>query len=95
MKRSKYLEAGEHYNFERIVELRKDRGLTQSSIAEMLSMSQRNYSHIEIGDYDISGYEIRILADLFGTNTDYLLGRTDDPRPLPPSKNYKVIVKNN
>lgn len=63
MKRSKYLGTGERYNYERIVELRKDRGLTQSSIAKMLSMSQRNYSHIETGDYDVSGYEIRILAD--------------------------------
>lgn len=94
MKRSKYLEAGERYNYERIVELRKDRGLTQSDIAKMLLMSQRNYSHIETGDYDISGQEVRILADLFGTNSDYLLGRTDDPRPLPPSKSYKVIIKN-
>lgn len=93
MNRSKNLRLGERYNFERIAELRKDKCLKQSEIAELLNMSQRNYSHIESGEYDISGYELRVLACLFETSSDYLLGLTDERHPYKPSKNYKVTIK--
>lgn len=93
MNRTKHLQNNEYYNHERIVDLRKDRGLTQAAVAEKLKMSQRNYSHIETGEYDISGNELRILAELLQTSADYLLGLTDVRQQYPPSHNYKIKIK--
>lgn len=80
----------ERYNFERIAELRKDKGLTQTQIAALLNMSQRNYSHIEIGDYDIPTEVLIKLCLLFDTSSDYLLGLTDERKPYKQNKNIMI-----
>ena len=59
--------------------MREDRDLTQTQIAEMLSMSQTGYSKYETGENDIPTRVLIALADFYGTSTDYLLGRVDKP----------------
>ena len=46
------MKAKKRYNFERIEMLRKDKHLNQTEIAKALSISQRSYSHYEIGGFD-------------------------------------------
>ncbi|MBQ4610953.1 MAG: helix-turn-helix transcriptional regulator [Clostridia bacterium] len=65
--------------YRRIREMREDRDLTQTQIAEMLSMSQTGYSKYETGENDIPTRVLIALADFYGTSTDYLLGREDKP----------------
>ncbi|MBQ6703655.1 MAG: helix-turn-helix transcriptional regulator [Clostridia bacterium] len=65
--------------YRRIREMREDRDLTQTQIAEMLSMSQTGYSKYETGENDIPTRVLIALADFYGTSTDYLLGRVDKP----------------
>lgn len=56
--------------------LRQDKDLHQKDIAKMIDTSQQQYSNYETGESEISVQALIILADFYGTSTDYLLGRT-------------------
>ena len=59
---------------ERIKELRKNKGLTQSQVAEILCISDKStVSKIENGVKPLSIDNAISLADLFGVSLDYLL----------------------
>ena len=69
--------------YERIRDLRVDRGLTQRQIAELLNVSQNTYSQYEIG---ITRYPLDAVVKLavyYGVSLDYLVGLTDEPAPYP------------
>lgn len=59
-----------------IAELRKDSGLKQKQLAEILNVSPGTVSNYENGAYYPDIEKIIQLADLFHVTTDYLLGRT-------------------
>lgn len=65
--------------YKRIRELREDKDLTQTQIAEVLSCSQRVYSNYERGELDIPTEILIRLSRLHHVSTDYLLGLTDNP----------------
>lgn len=67
--------------YKRIRDLREDHDLTQRQVAEILGMSQPQYFRYEQGYRDIPTDILLALAELYQTSTDYILGRTDDPRP--------------
>ena len=67
--------------YKRIRDLREDRDLTQTAIAKILGMSQTGYSKYETGENDIPTAILIKLADFYNTSTDYLLNRTDNPKP--------------
>ncbi len=67
--------------YSRIRDLREDRDLTQTQVAQMLGMSQTGYSKYETGENDIPTAILIKLADFYETTTDYLLGRTDVKGP--------------
>ncbi len=67
--------------YKRIRDLREDHDLTQRQVAERLGMSQPQYFRYEQGYRDIPTDILLALAELYQTSTDYILGRTDDPRP--------------
>jgi len=66
--------------YRRIRDLREDRDLKQREMAELLSCSQRIYSNYERGDVDIPTQILIKLADFYNVSTDYILGRTDNPK---------------
>lgn len=68
---------------ERIRNLREDRDLTQSAIAELLHCTQVCYSNYENGKRDIPIAVLETLADFYGVSVDYLLGRTNVKKPYP------------
>lgn len=65
--------------YRRIRELREDHDLTQKQVADHLKMTQPQYWRYEAGYRDVPSDVLIALADLYGTSTDYLLGRTDKP----------------
>ncbi|GLG00128.1 transcriptional regulator [Alicyclobacillus hesperidum subsp. aegles] len=68
---------------ERVKALREQQGLTQDDLAEYLGMTRVNISNYERGLVkNVPADVIQKLADVFHTNADYLLGRTDDPSPF-------------
>ena len=67
----------------RIRDLRVDRDLNQTEIANILGMSQTGYSKYETGENDIPTEVLIRLAQFYRTSTDYLLGLTDERKPYP------------
>ena len=63
----------------RLKELRQQRNLNQSAIAEVLHVKQNTISNWEKGKTEISNGDAITLADYFGVSVDYLLGRDDAP----------------
>ena len=60
----------------RVAQLRKERGLSQSELGEMLYIDQRSVSFIENGNCNLSN--LVAIADVFGVTLDYILKRSDD-----------------
>ena len=65
--------------YRRIRDLREDKDMTQTQIAQMLGMSQTGYSKYETGENDIPTQVLIKLARFYKTSIDYLLGETDTP----------------
>ena len=78
--------------YERIRNLREDRDLTQTEIAEILNCSQRIYSNYERGDVDIPTEILIALAHYHNTSIDYLLGLTDERTPYPRAVSYTHLT---
>ncbi len=68
--------------YRRIRELREDHDMTQREVANILHITQPQYFRYEQGYRDIPTDLLLILADLYKTSTDYILGRTDRPGPI-------------
>lgn len=67
---------------ERLRGLRESKDLTQSALGEILNVSKQTISNYENGVSSPDQDSLSRLADYFNVSTDYLLGRTDDPRTL-------------
>lgn len=63
--------------FTRIRDLREDRDLTQTQIAQMLNCSQQAYSNYELGQRDIPTDILIKLAKIYSVSVDYILGISD------------------
>lgn len=64
---------------ERLVLLRKSRGLTQKQLATEIKLSELAIQHYE-SQRRKPAFDILIaLADYFDVSLDYLVGRSDDP----------------
>lgn len=72
-------------NINRLKEIRKDKDLSQSDIAKLLSTSQVQYSRYETGIRLIPIDKLVILAKYYNTSIEYLLGLTDERKPYPES----------
>lgn len=68
--------------YPRIRELREENDLTQAAVGKAVNVSQRTYAYYESGERMLPPMVLCALADFYGTTTDYILGRTSDPRPL-------------
>lgn len=67
----------------RLRDIREDRDLTQKEVGQAVNITQRSYSYYERGTHMIPLEILCRLADFYQTSVDYLLGRTDNPRPYP------------
>jgi len=69
---------------ENIKILRKQHGITQQKLADLLGLSRPTVSQIEIGERKLSADELIKLADIFNISVEYLLGLKREP---------KIIIK--
>ncbi len=65
---------------ERIAHLRNQQGFTQQRVADAIGISRGAYANYEVGTREPDAETLSKLADLYQVSTDYLLGRTDDPK---------------
>ena len=66
----------------RLRELREQKGISQLKLAMDLSLNQNSISRYETGEREADYKTLVALADYFRVSVDYLLERTDNPRPL-------------
>ncbi len=66
--------------FQRLRDLREDKDLKQAEIAQMLGIKQTVYSRYERGFQNIPLEHLLRLADFYNVSTDYILGRTNNPK---------------
>ena len=67
----------------RIKDLREDKDMLQKEVADLLNISQTNYSKYELGKINIPINTLKKLALIFDTSIDYLLGLTNERKPYP------------
>ena len=67
----------------RIKDLREYKDMLQKDVAELLNISQTNYSKYELGKINIPINTLKKLALIFDTSIDYLLGLTNERKPYP------------
>ncbi len=72
--------------YERIRNLREDKDMTQTEMAEILNCSQRIYSNYERGGVGIPIELLITLAQFHRTSVDNHLGLTDEKAPYPRRK---------
>ena len=65
----------------RIRDLREDRDLSQSEVAEAIGISQRKYSYLDTGQQLWTDEILVRLAKFYNTCVDYLLKQTENPEP--------------
>jgi len=67
----------------RIRDLREDRDLSQSEVAEAIGISQRKYSYLETGRQPWTDEILVRVAKFYNTSVDYLLKQTEVLAPYP------------
>lgn len=63
---------------QRIRELRIEKGLTQTQLAEQLGLTQKSVSKYELEQLDLSTELVVKISRFFEVSADYLLGMSDD-----------------
>lgn len=62
---------------QRMKELRKERNMTQQSMADVFSVKIRTYQGYEYGESYPEVAKLIAIADYFDVSLDYLVGRSD------------------
>ena len=68
---------------QRLEDLRKDRDLTQEQLAFALGLKREQYRRYETGINEIKAGFIIKICEFYNISADYLLGFTNDAKPLP------------
>ena len=66
----------------RLKPLRKQKDLTQAELGQIIGVSGRNIGYYESNQRVPPADVLASIANYFQVSTDYLLGQTDDPRPI-------------
>lgn len=66
---------------EKIKRLREEQELTQKELAEKVGLSYSVMNRIELGTRPIRDEELKKIAEVLGTTTDYLLGTSNIKNP--------------
>ena len=66
--------------------VRLQKGLTQTQLAEKLTVKTKAYGHWETGLRSPDIDDLFELAEALDVSVDFLMGRTDDPRVRKPRK---------
>ena len=63
--------------YERLQQLRREKGLTQCELAKLLNTTQRRISYLETGKIEPDLSTLIILSKYFDVSADYLIGIKD------------------
>lgn len=66
--------------YERLTELRREKGLTQKQIVDELDLGKNSFGDWKRGIIPVRSTQ-QLLAKYFGVSVDYLMGKTNNPIP--------------
>ena len=66
-------------HLKRLRELRLNKKIMVKQMAELLSLTPRNYQRYETGEVDPPTSKTIFIADYFNVSLDYLIGRSNKP----------------
>ena len=66
---------------QRLFEIRKQSGETQSDLAKIIDTKKSQISEMENGKKTTTAEKIALICEHYRISADYLLGLTDDPEP--------------
>ena len=76
----------------RLYDLRIDNDLLQEDVARILNTTKQSYGRYENGTRKLSIEDLNKLADFYNVSTDYILGRTDNPKNSIENINNKLNI---
>ena len=62
-----------------LIKIRTQLGISKAEAARRLNMSAMGYGRYEKGEREPSFQTVCYIAQIFGTTSDFLYGKTDDP----------------
>lgn len=74
------------YIYQRIRDLREDSDLTQKDVADHFGLHLTTYQRWESGQREMPTHMIIKLCYFYNVSADYLLGITNEKKPLPKKK---------
>lgn len=83
---------------EKLIKLRKSKGLSQEELAEMLNVSRQAISRWELGTTLPDVPNLLSISEIFGVSTDYLVHdnyESDEDIPIVKEKENEVIISEN
>ena len=63
---------------ERMLALRKSKGLKQEEAAKLSGLSYMSYRRYETGEREPNASSLWKIADFYGVSVDYLIGRSEE-----------------
>lgn len=66
--------------FERLKQLRKEKGYTQEQVADLLGVDRRTYCSYETGVNSLNAQVLIKLSKIYTASIDYMLGQTNRRR---------------
>ena len=79
--------------FQRLRDLREDKDMNQTQVAEILKIQQTVYSRYERGFQTIPLEHLITLADFYGVSIDYITDRTNVRGVIQKNKEGRFIYK--
>ena len=83
---------------EKLIKLRKSKGLSQEELAEMLNVSRQAISRWELESTLPDVPNLIRISEIFGVSTDYLVHddyESDEDIPIAKEKEKEVLVSEN
>lgn len=77
----------------RVANARKELGMTQIQLAEILGISQQHLASMEVGRRKVPSSSIPVLVQLFGISSDELLGLEDKPAKRGPTSTLQRQIE--
>ena len=70
------------YVYQRLRDIRDDKGLSQRDVGKILNTTQQQYARWELGQQEMPMHNFIILAKHYNVSLDYLAGLIDAPSTL-------------
>ena len=70
------------YFYQRLRDIRDDKGLSQQEVGKILGTTQQQYARWELGQQEMPMHNFIILAKHYNISLNYLAGLTDTPTTL-------------